>query len=75
VTCLYFEKGEDLAPSALREAFAAAKKEGQKAAQGATAEIAARREALQEAKAALDADLAAGKLTETDYANKLIALA
>jgi uncharacterized protein (DUF697 family) len=75
VTRLYFERAEDVAPSALREAFLDAKREGQKHAQRASSAITARREQLQALKAALDADLAAGKLTEIDYANKLVTLA
>jgi uncharacterized protein (DUF697 family)/uncharacterized tellurite resistance protein B-like protein len=75
VTELYFEKDEAVEPGALREAFLAAKKEGLKAAQAATAAIAARKEKLEKPKAALDADLAAGTITENAYADKLVALA
>jgi uncharacterized protein (DUF697 family) len=75
VTRLYFERAEDVSTAALRAAFADAKKEGQKQLGGARGEIAARHEQLQAPKRALDAALAAGTLTDTDYANKLIALA
>ena len=75
VTVLYFEKGEDIEPAALREAFLGAKKEGLKAAQAAAPAIAARKEQLQKSKATIDADLAAGTITETAYADKLVAFA
>jgi uncharacterized protein (DUF697 family) len=75
VTRLYFDRAEDVAPAALREAFVEAKREGQKEARGATSAIAVRREKLEAPKAALDADLAAGTITETAYADKLVTLA
>ncbi|MDB5216022.1 MAG: GTPase protein [Myxococcaceae bacterium] len=74
-TRFYFEKAEDVSPSALREAFVDAKREGRTLAREATAAITARREQLQAPKAALDADLAAGTITEIAYANKLVTLA
>ena len=75
VTRLYFDKGEDVPPSALRDAFVTAKREGQRLALGAAAAIAARRERLDAAKASLDAQLASGDLTDLAYANKLVTLA
>ena len=75
VTRLYFDKGEDVPPSALRDAFVAAKREGQRLALGAAAAIAACRERLDAARAALDAQLASGDLTDLAYANKLVTLA
>jgi len=75
VTSLYFESDEDVAPSALREAFVAAKKEGQKAAKDPASAIATRQAMLQAPKAALDAELDGGKITETVYADRLVALA
>ena len=75
VTRLYFDKGEDVPLSALRDAFVAAKREGQRLALGAAAAIAACRERLDAAKAALDAQLASGDLTDIAYANKLVTLA
>lgn len=75
VTRLYFEQGEEIAPSAMREAFVTAKREGQKLALGASAAISARRKQLEASKAALDAQLASGELTDVAYANKLVTLA
>jgi uncharacterized protein (DUF697 family)/uncharacterized tellurite resistance protein B-like protein len=75
VTALYFEKNEAIEPSELRDAFAAAKKEGLTTAHAASAAITARREQLGEPKAKLDADLAAAKVTDLAYADALVALA
>ncbi|HEY8076714.1 MAG TPA: TerB family tellurite resistance protein [Labilithrix sp.] len=70
----YFEENESTSIDALREAFKTAKKEGLALAKDAKPRIAARKEQLDPAKSNLDADLASGKLTETDYADKLAAL-
>lgn len=70
-TRLYFEKGEAMDPSALKEAFAQAKKEGAKKAKEATAEIEAEKSRIAETKASLEADLVAGKITEEQYAEQI----
>jgi uncharacterized protein (DUF697 family) len=64
----YFEKGAAMDPSALREVFAQARKEGSAKAKEASAEIAAESKRIESTKAQLDADLATGKITEEQYA-------
>ena len=73
-TRLYFEKNEAVDADALRAAFAAAKKEGQAAAKEAKARIATRKAEFDGKKSAVDEQLAAGKLSETAYADALVAL-
>jgi uncharacterized protein (DUF697 family)/tellurite resistance protein len=74
-TALYFDKDEAVDADALRKAFEQAKKDGQAAAKDAQARVALRRAKFDAAKAPLDADLASGKLSETAYADALVALA
>jgi uncharacterized protein (DUF697 family) len=73
-TELYFEKNERVESDVLRETFKNAKKEGLAIAKEAKPRIAARKEQLDRGKTALDAELSAGTITETAYADRLVAL-
>lgn len=72
-TQLYFEKNERAEAHVLRAAFTKAKKEGLALAKDAKSRIAARKEQLDQGKSALDADLSDGKLTDSAYAEALVA--
>lgn len=75
VTRRYFDEGESLGGTALKDAFAEARKAALGIAKDARADIVARTQTLKTDKAPLDAKLAAGEMTETAYANQLVALA
>ena len=70
-TRLYFEKGASMDPAALREVFREAKKEGAAKAKEASSEIAAETDRIAAIRAKLDADLAAGTITEEQYAERI----
>jgi len=73
-TRLYFEKGMQLDPAALRDAFKAAKKEGVQKAKDAASEIDAAQASIATEREQLDAALKDGTITEQDYAAKLAKL-
>jgi uncharacterized protein (DUF697 family)/uncharacterized tellurite resistance protein B-like protein len=70
-TRLYFEKGATMDPTALREVFKDAKKEGAKKAKEASFEIEAEAARIAATKDKLDAELAAGTITEEQYAEQI----
>jgi uncharacterized protein (DUF697 family)/uncharacterized tellurite resistance protein B-like protein len=71
---VYYEKGEAVDPADLKAVFATARKEGVLLAENMRSEIDAEKASFEKAKASLDADLAAGKLTETEYAARIVSL-
>jgi uncharacterized protein (DUF697 family) len=70
-TRLYFEKGQALDPAALRDAFKTAKKEGLARASEAAADIEVEKTRVSATRESLDAALAAGKIDEGEYVERL----
>jgi len=71
---LYFEKGEKIDPTSLKQAFKTLREEGLVHAKESKEKIEAERRRVADVTAELDKELAAGNLTQAAYAEKLNAL-
>lgn len=70
----YFESGEKADPSLLKDVFKTAKSDGVELAKETRAQIDEAKTSFEKEKAKLDADLAAGKINEEQYAEKLVTI-